>query len=131
MKSSTPFSFLHSDITDFAHARARRGDAGALPLSLLAPLATAVAHVAGEVLQSIVNEGRACRPVVAAAASPVACPPTGGWSFPGNHAATVGAAAVALAFARPRTAWFTVPPTLLMAFSRVFVSGCAIRTMWR
>ena len=45
----------------------------------------------------------------------------GDWSFPGNHTATAAAAAVALAVARPRTAWFTVPPALLMAFSRVFV----------
>ncbi|MEV7233638.1 phosphatase PAP2 family protein [Streptomyces sp. NPDC051020] len=47
------------------------------------------------------------------------CPPTGDWSFPGNHAAIAGAAAVAPACARPRAAWFTVPMALLMALSRV------------
>ncbi|MET8328420.1 phosphatase PAP2 family protein [Streptomyces sp. NPDC005181] len=51
----------------------------------------------------------------------VPCPPTGDWSFPSNHAATAGTAAVALAFVRPRVAWTTVPLALLMAFSRVFV----------
>ncbi|MFE4956322.1 phosphatase PAP2 family protein [Streptomyces sp. NPDC056653] len=48
------------------------------------------------------------------------CPPTDHWSFPGNHTGTAGATAAALAFPRPRTARCTVPPALLMAFSRVF-----------
>ncbi|WP_411087545.1 phosphatase PAP2 family protein [Streptomyces sp. 061-3] len=85
-----------------------------------APLAAAVTHVAGELLKSIADDERPYRPVVAAAASPAPCPPTDHWSFPGNHPATAGATAVVLAFPRPRTAWCTVPPTLLMAFSRVF-----------
>ncbi|MFJ1547788.1 phosphatase PAP2 family protein [Streptomyces sp. NPDC088246] len=141
---------LYRDITDFAHDmpswvqhlaeiwtelgllvfgvlfitgwwRARRADDGALALAVLAPIATAFAYVGSEVLKSIVDEERPCRAVVGAAASLVPCPPTGDWSFPSNHSAIAGAAAVALAIARPRLAWLTVPLALLMAFSRVFV----------
>ncbi|WUL28353.1 phosphatase PAP2 family protein [Streptomyces sp. NBC_00353] len=89
-------------------------------MSPLAPLPTAVAHVAGELLKSILDEERPYRSVVAMAASPVPCPPTGHRSVPGNHTATAGPTAVALAFARPRPAWCTVPSALLMAFPRVF-----------
>ncbi|MFF2326826.1 MULTISPECIES: phosphatase PAP2 family protein [unclassified Streptomyces] len=141
---------LYRDITDFAHDmpswvqhlaeiwtelglllfgvlfltgwwRARRADDGALALAVLAPLATALAYVVSEVLKSVVNEERPCRSVAGAAASLVACPPTGDWSFPSNHSAIAGGAAVALAVARPLLAWLTVPMALLMAFSRVFV----------
>ncbi|MEV7956854.1 phosphatase PAP2 family protein [Streptomyces sp. NPDC087532] len=141
---------LYRDITDFAHDmpswvqhlaeiwtelgllvfgvlfitgwwRARRADEGALALAVLAPLATAFAYVGSEVFKSLVNEERPCRAVAGAAASLVPCPPAGDWSFPSNHSAIAGAAAVALAIARPRLAWLTVPLALLMAFSRVFV----------
>ncbi|MGW0964026.1 phosphatase PAP2 family protein, partial [Streptomyces gelaticus] len=141
---------LYRDITDFAHDmpswvqhlaeiwtelgllvfgalfitgwwRARNQDDGALALAVLAPVATAFGYVASEVLKSVVDEERPCRSVAGAAASLVTCPPTGDWSFPSNHSAIAGAAAVALAIARPRLAWLTVPLALLMAFSRVFV----------
>ncbi|MER5613051.1 MULTISPECIES: phosphatase PAP2 family protein [unclassified Streptomyces] len=141
---------LYRDITDFAHDmpswvqhlaeiwtelglllfgvlfitgwwRARRQDDGALALAVLAPVATAFGYVVSEVLKSLVNEERPCRAVAGAAASLVSCPPPGDWSFPSNHSAIAGAAAIALAIARPRLAWLTVPMALLMAFSRVFV----------
>ncbi|MBT2403374.1 MULTISPECIES: phosphatase PAP2 family protein [unclassified Streptomyces] len=93
----------------------------AVALAVLAPLATAVAYVASEVAKSTVDEERPCRAVAGAAASLVPCPPVGDWSFPSNHAAIAGAAAVALALAVRRLALLTVPLALLMAFSRVFV----------
>lgn len=102
--------------------RARtRPDPRAVALAVLAPLATAVAYVGSEVVKSAVNEERPCRAVAGAAASLVACPAPGDWSFPSNHSAIAGAAAVALAFAVRRLALLTVPLALLMAFSRVFV----------
>ncbi|MFB7915120.1 phosphatase PAP2 family protein [Streptomyces sp. NPDC056061] len=141
---------LYRDVTDFAHDtpswvqhlaagwtefgllvfgvlfitgwwRARRGDEAALALAVLAPLATGFGYVVSEVLKSMVNEERPCRAVTGAAASLVSCPPVGDWSFPSNHSAIAGAAAVAVAIARPVLAWLTVPMALLMAFSRVFV----------
>ncbi|MFF3733279.1 phosphatase PAP2 family protein [Streptomyces sp. NPDC002476] len=141
---------LYRDVTDFAHDmpswvqhlaeawtefgllvfgvlfitgwwRARRADEGALALAVLAPVATAFGYVASEALKSMVTEERPCRAVAGAAASLVQCPPVGDWSFPSNHSAIAGAAAVAVAMCRPLLAWLTVPMALLMAFSRVFV----------
>ncbi|MFI2372489.1 phosphatase PAP2 family protein [Streptomyces sp. NPDC018833] len=141
---------LYRDITDFAHTtpawvqhlaelwteaglllfgvlfllawwRSRTADPGRIALAVLAPLATAVGYVVSESLKSLVDEERPCRTVTEAAVSLVACPPTGDWSFPSNHAAIAGAAAMTLAIAWPRIAPLTVPMALLMAFSRVFV----------
>ncbi|MEV6955123.1 phosphatase PAP2 family protein [Streptomyces sp. NPDC051183] len=144
-------SDLYRDITDFAHStpawvqsavevwteygllffgllfvavwwRARRSaDPRAVALAVVAPLATAIAYVASEVVKSTVDEERPCRAVAGAAASLITCPASGDWSFPSNHAAIAGAAAVALALAVRRLALLTVPLALLMAFSRVFV----------
>ncbi|MFB7374538.1 phosphatase PAP2 family protein [Streptomyces sp. NPDC056222] len=141
---------LYLDVTDFAHStphwfqqlaevwteaglllfgvlfvagwwRARSGASDAMALALLAPLATAFGYVVSEALKSLVDEERPCRAVAGAPASLVPCPPTGDWSFPSNHAAIAGAAAVALALAWRGLVWLTVPMALLMAFSRVFV----------
>jgi undecaprenyl-diphosphatase len=141
---------LYRDITDFAHTtpawmqhlaelwteaglllfgvlfvvawwRARSGGPRAIAVAVLAPLATATGYVVSEVLKSAVDEERPCRTVANAMASLVPCPPTGDWSFPSNHAAIAGAAAIALALAWPRITLLTVPMALLMAFSRVFV----------
>ncbi|MEV6397289.1 phosphatase PAP2 family protein [Streptomyces sp. NPDC051907] len=101
--------------------KARAADVRAIALAVLAPLATAIGYVASESFKSVVDEERPCRTVTEAAASLVQCPPTGDWSFPSNHSAIAGAAAMALALAWPRIALLTVPLALLMAFSRVFV----------
>ncbi|MCY0922974.1 MULTISPECIES: phosphatase PAP2 family protein [unclassified Streptomyces] len=144
-------SDLYRDITDFAHTTPpwvrsaseawteyglfafgllfiavwwrARGQAAprAMALAVLAPLATAVAYVASELVKSTVDEDRPCRTVAGAAASLIPCPEYGDWSFPSNHSSIAGAAAVALALAVGRLALLTVPLALLMAFSRVFV----------
>ncbi|MFJ3922903.1 phosphatase PAP2 family protein [Streptomyces sp. NPDC090022] len=101
--------------------RARGRDARTAAVAVLAPLVTAVAYVVSEVVKSTVDEERPCRAVAGAAASLVPCPPYGDWSFPSNHSAIAGAAAVALALAVPRLGLLTVPMALLMAFSRVFL----------
>ncbi|MFD3806264.1 phosphatase PAP2 family protein [Streptomyces sp. NPDC058611] len=144
-------SDLYRDITDFAHStpgwvqsafevwteyglllfgllfisvwwrsRGRRSPR-TVALAVLAPLATALAYVTSESLKSTMDEDRPCRAVAGAAASLIACPPVGDWSFPSNHATIAGAAAVSLALAVRRLALLTVPVALLMAFSRVFV----------
>ncbi|WP_329383650.1 phosphatase PAP2 family protein [Streptomyces sp. NBC_01351] len=102
-------------------SRGRSDGPRPVALAVLAPLATAVAYVASEFVKSTVDEERPCRAVAGAAASLIKCPATGDWSFPSNHAAIAGAAAVALALAVPRLALLTVPLALLMAFSRVYV----------
>ncbi|MFF4847880.1 phosphatase PAP2 family protein [Streptomyces sp. NPDC001194] len=93
----------------------------AVDLAVAAPLATALAYAASELVKSSVDEERPCRAVAGAAASLVACPAPGDWSFPSNHSAIAGAAAVALALAVRRLALLAVPLAVLMAFSRVFV----------
>ncbi|GHE65280.1 phosphatase PAP2 family protein [Streptomyces vinaceus] len=100
-----------------------RGQAGprAVALAVAAPLATALAYVASELVKSAVDEERPCRAVAGAAAPLLACPAPGDWSFPSNHSAIAGAAAVALALAVRRLALAAVPLAVLMAFSRVFV----------
>ncbi|MFJ8312290.1 MULTISPECIES: phosphatase PAP2 family protein [unclassified Streptomyces] len=101
--------------------RARRRDTASLALAVLAPLATAVAYLCSEVIKSLIDEERPCRAVAGAAASLIACPVNGDWSFPSNHATIAGAAALALALAWSRIWLLTVPMALAMAFSRVFV----------
>ncbi|MFI8517886.1 phosphatase PAP2 family protein [Streptomyces sp. NPDC085481] len=100
--------------------RSRRAPGEAMALALLAPLATAFGYVVSEALKSLVDEERPCR-VPGVPASLVACPPHGDWSFPSNHSAIAGAAAVALALSWRGMVWLTAPMALLMAFSRVFV----------
>ncbi|MGW0395659.1 phosphatase PAP2 family protein [Streptomyces sp. NPDC003042] len=144
-------SDLYRDITDFAHGtppwvrsafevwteyglllfgllfiavwwRARgQGSPRVMALAVLAPLATALTYVASELVKSTVDEERPCRAVAGAAASLISCPAYGDWSFPSNHAAIAGGAAVALALAVRRLALLTLPLALLMAYSRVFV----------
>ncbi|MBW5484208.1 phosphatase PAP2 family protein [Streptomyces bambusae] len=143
-------SDLYRDITDFAHStpgwaqsamelwttaglllfgvlyvavwwRSRDRAPRQVALAVLAPLATAFAYVVSELVKSAVEEERPCRAVVGAAASLVACPEYGDWSFPSNHSAIAGAAALSLVMAARRLALFVVPMALLMAFSRVFV----------
>lgn len=92
-----------------------------MALALLAPLATAFGYVVSESLKSLVDEDRPCRAVLGAPDALITCPPYGDWSFPSNHSAIAGAAAIALALSWRGIGWLTVPMALLMAFSRVFV----------
>ncbi|GHA96007.1 phosphatase PAP2 family protein [Streptomyces termitum] len=101
--------------------RSRNGSSTAMALAFLAPLATAFGYLVSEALKSLVDEERPCRAVAGAPASLIQCPPHGDWSFPSNHAAIAGAAAVALALSWRGIALLTVPMAILMAFSRVFV----------
>ncbi|MFE0702939.1 phosphatase PAP2 family protein [Streptomyces sp. NPDC058872] len=141
---------LYLDVADFAHAtphwfqwvaevwtelglllfgalflagwwRSREGSSRAMALALLAPVATAFGYVVSEALKSLFDEERPCRAVTGAPASLITCPPHGDWSFPSNHSAIAGAAAIALALSWRGIVWLTVPMALLMAFSRVFV----------
>ncbi|WP_181449696.1 phosphatase PAP2 family protein [Streptomyces cyaneus] len=101
--------------------RARRDSTRAFAIAALAPLATAVAYVCSEVLKSVVTQERPCRAIPEAVTPLSTCPPPGDWSFPSNHAAIAGAAAVTLALTGRALLWLTAPLALLMAFSRVFV----------
>ncbi|MFE6226634.1 MULTISPECIES: phosphatase PAP2 family protein [unclassified Streptomyces] len=101
--------------------RSRTGSSQAMSLALLAPLATAFGYVVSEGLKSLIDEERPCRAVAGAPAALIECPAYGDWSFPSNHSAIAGAAAVALALSWRGMIWLTAPMAVLMAFSRVFV----------
>ncbi|UQX01665.1 phosphatase PAP2 family protein [Streptomyces sp. RerS4] len=113
------FAVLYVAVWWRARGRAPR----ALALAVLAPLVTALVYVVSELVKSTVEEERPCRAVAGAAAALLPCPPYGDWSFPSNHSAIAGAAAVGVALALPRLAWLTLPVAVLMAYSRVFVGA--------
>ncbi|GAA3862452.1 hypothetical protein GCM10022243_31150 [Saccharothrix violaceirubra] len=96
------------------------GRVRAVTRALLAPVVTVGAYVSSELLKLVIHEDRPCRglPVDAIIAE---CPEIGDWSFPSNHSAIAGAAAVGLAVAWRRVLPWVVAIALLMAFSRVFV----------
>ncbi|WP_411145742.1 phosphatase PAP2 family protein [Streptomyces sp. x-80] len=101
--------------------RSRRGEARAVALAVLVPVATIVAYALSEIVKSLVNEERPCRAVAGAAASIVPCPPEGDWSFPSNHSTLAAALAVGIVFAWRAALWLALPVALLTGFSRVFV----------
>ncbi|OIV38180.1 hypothetical protein BIV57_06955 [Mangrovactinospora gilvigrisea] len=100
--------------------RARRGDARAMTLALVAPVATVVAYLVNSVVKDEFREVRPCR-ALAHAAHIAACPAANDWSFPSNHATIAAAAAAAIAVAWRQLAVLSLPIAALMAFSRVFV----------
>ncbi|MEU7180033.1 phosphatase PAP2 family protein [Streptomyces celluloflavus] len=101
--------------------RSRRGEARAVALAVLVPVATIAAYALSEIVKSLVNEERPCRAVAGAAASIVPCPPEGDWSFPSNHSTLAAALAVGIVFAWRAALWLALPVALLTGFSRVFV----------
>jgi undecaprenyl-diphosphatase len=100
--------------------RARGGDARAMGLALLAPVAVVAAYLVSEVSKSVLQEERPCR-AVAGAMNIVACPAPGDWSFPSNHATIAAASAAVIVVAWRAMAWLVLPLAAVMAFSRVFV----------
>ncbi|MGW0228247.1 phosphatase PAP2 family protein [Actinopolymorpha singaporensis] len=104
----------------FAWWRSRRGDARGAAYAVLAPVAAVVAYLVSEVAKSFLREERPCR-AVAGVVTLVPCPASGDWSFPSNHAAIAGAAAVALVLAWRRLAWLVLPLALLLGSTRVYL----------
>ncbi|WP_425471005.1 phosphatase PAP2 family protein [Streptomyces armeniacus] len=88
---------------------------------MLAACALVVAYGLSEVVKLLVAEERPCRAVPDAAPPLAACPASGDWSFPSNHATLALAAATGVALLWRGLAWLAVPVGLLTAFSRVFV----------
>ncbi|WP_067973493.1 phosphatase PAP2 family protein [Nocardiopsis trehalosi] len=100
--------------------RARSGGAKAMALALLAPPATVTAYLVSEGVKALIRQDRPCR-AVADAVAVAACPPVGDWSFPSNHAAIAGGAAVAVWLAWRGLAALAVPLAALEGYSRVFL----------
>ncbi|MEV6010654.1 phosphatase PAP2 family protein [Streptomyces sp. NPDC051976] len=100
--------------------RARPADSARMATALSVPFTVVVAYLVNDVVKSIFDEQRPCRTLHTVTVE--ACPALGDWSFPSNHAAIAGAAAVALVLADRRLlGWTAVPFALLLAASRVWI----------
>jgi membrane-associated phospholipid phosphatase len=100
--------------------RARPAGADAMAAALAVPLAVVLAYLVNDGIKSLVDEQRPCQTLHTVTVE--ACPALGDWSFPSNHAAIAGAAAVALLLAHRRIGLLhAVPVALLMAASRVWI----------
>jgi membrane-associated phospholipid phosphatase len=99
--------------------RARAAGPATMAAALLAPAAVVTAFLVNDGIKSLVDEQRPCRTLHTVTVE--SCPALGDWSFPSNHAAIAGAAAVALLLAHHRTGLLhAVPVAVLMAASRVW-----------
>ncbi|MEU9210567.1 phosphatase PAP2 family protein [Streptomyces sp. NPDC048415] len=99
--------------------QARRVSARAALVALAVPLIVVVAYAVDLGLKLVVREDRPCQSLRVATLE--ACPASGDWSFPSNHAAIAAAAAVALLFVSRRLGTLAVLAACAMAVSRVWV----------
>ncbi len=101
--------------------QARRVDAAASVTALAVPFVVVLAYGVDAVLKLLVREDRPCQSLRVATLE--ACPASGDWSFPSNHAATAAAAAVALLFVSRRLGAVAAVAAGAMAASRVWVGA--------
>jgi len=100
--------------------KARGADSVVMARVLASPLIVVAAYVVNSVLKSLVSEYRPCQQLPGSVTLE-ACPATGDWSFPSNHAVIAFAAATALWFANRTLGWIAGIAAVLMAASRVWV----------
>ncbi|MFF9479298.1 phosphatase PAP2 family protein [Streptomyces sp. NPDC014733] len=102
--------------------RARAGgDAVRMARVLAVPVVIIAGYLVNDLVKAVFDERRPCQ--VLHTVTVQACPPPGDWSFPSNHAAIAGAAAVALLLADRRIGALAAVLALLMAASRVWVGA--------
>lgn len=106
--------------------RARPADPATMAAVLWTPVVAVAAYGVNELLKNLFTEVRPCR-VVPGSVPLAPCDGPTDWSFPSNHSAIAGAAAVALAIACRRLArWIgtvALAAAVLMAFSRVYIGA--------
>ncbi|MER5810929.1 phosphatase PAP2 family protein [Streptomyces sp. NPDC002033] len=98
---------------------ARRTGSASAVTALAVPLITLAGFGVDLLLKLVFREDRPCQSLHVAVLE--ACPAPGDWSFPSNHAAIAGAAAVALLYVSRRLGAVAVVAAVLMAASRVWV----------
>ncbi|MBV7696239.1 phosphatase PAP2 family protein [Streptomyces sp. TRM70350] len=102
--------------------RARQvGAARTAVVALAVPVTVVVAYAVNDALKLVVREDRPCQSLRVTTLE--ACPAPGDWSFPSNHAAIAGAAAVALLFVSQRLCAVAAVAAFAMAASRVWVGA--------
>ncbi|GAB3482757.1 phosphatase PAP2 family protein [Nocardiopsis coralliicola] len=94
----------------------------AMALALCGPAAVVVAYAVSKTTKDAIGQYRPCQ-VMTELSTIAPCDPLGDWSFPSNHAAIAGAAAVALIVAWRRLAAAAVLLALLEAGSRVLLGA--------
>ncbi|MEU6853605.1 phosphatase PAP2 family protein [Actinacidiphila alni] len=100
--------------------RARPAGSAGMAAALSVPLTVIVAFLVNDGVKSLVTEQRPCQTLHTVTLE--TCPALGDWSFPSNHSAIAGAAAVALLLAHRRIGLlYAVPVAVLMAASRVWI----------
>ncbi|MEU8460531.1 phosphatase PAP2 family protein [Streptomyces sp. NPDC029003] len=98
---------------------ARRTGSPSAVTALAVPLITLAGFGVDLSLKLVFREDRPCQSMHVAVLE--TCPAPGDWSFPSNHAAIAGAAAVALLYVSRRLGAVAVMAAVLMAASRVWV----------
>ncbi|MFD8673480.1 phosphatase PAP2 family protein [Streptomyces seoulensis] len=101
--------------------QARHQNAAQAVKALAAPVLTVLAFAVSTALKQTVQENRPCQSLHVITLE--ACPATGDWSFPSNHATLAAAAAVALWFVNTRLGAIATLGALAMAASRVWVGA--------
>ncbi|HEX3778765.1 MAG TPA: phosphatase PAP2 family protein [Pseudonocardiaceae bacterium] len=101
---------------------ARRAAPEMLALALWSPVAIVLAFGVNDIVKSVFDEPRPCR-AIAGVTTLLPCDGPQDWSFPSNHAAVAGAAAVAILLVNRRWGIVAVLLALLMAASRVYVGA--------
>ncbi|MEU6223772.1 phosphatase PAP2 family protein [Streptomyces sp. NPDC047042] len=101
--------------------QARRVGAAASVTALAVPIIVVLAYGVDAVLKLLVREDRPCQSLRVTTLE--ACPASGDWSFPSNHAAIAAAAAVALLFVSRRLGTVAAVAAAAMAASRVWVGA--------
>ncbi|MDI2130095.1 phosphatase PAP2 family protein [Yinghuangia seranimata] len=100
--------------------QAREHDSARMARALAAPLIVVLVYAADMVLKSAVHERRPCQ-TLPGAYTVEACPGTGDWSFPSNHAVIAASAAVVIWLLNRALGVVAAVAALAMAASRVWV----------
>ncbi|MFJ4206545.1 phosphatase PAP2 family protein [Streptomyces sviceus] len=101
--------------------RARQVGPAAAVSALAVPVIVIAAYGVNDALKLLVREDRPCQSLHVITLE--ACPATGDWSFPSNHAAIAAAAATALWFLSRRLGAVAAVAACAMAASRVWVGA--------
>ena len=101
--------------------RARAKGLEHVTVAVVAALSTVVAYVLSEVVKGLVSEERPCRTLVVRTVA--ACPATGDWSWPSNHATIAGSLVTAVVVLAPVWWRLVVPVALAVGASRVLTGA--------
>ncbi|KAA2255482.1 phosphatase PAP2 family protein [Solihabitans fulvus] len=100
---------------------ARRGSTATMTMALAAPVGFVLAYGVSNVVKLVITEPRPCQAMHVTTVLP--CDPPADYSFPSNHAALAGAAAIGVLLVHRWLGAVAVVAAVVMAYSRVFVGA--------